>query len=200
MFKIFQYVILLSSIIFLTVGCSKVSDNEFLNFITSNQAKSCEDPTIKNMVVEIFKENNPYYNSIDKSTISTISLLYPAVTEYDKSIDRYSCTGIIEMKSSNNGFKPREYDTNNSYYNYIYDIWNSLNTLKMYTTYKTKVTYYSQISEGQILVQATTNYSSDFSCEGFCEDIINPKRIEEQKIRFENEKKKDNEEHLNLPF
>lgn len=176
---------------------SEINDN-ISNIISLNKAKNCEDEVVKNMVLEIFKENDYYYKDIDKSTISSVSLQYPAITSYDKDIDKYSCTGVISMKSVGNGFKPIVYNDKNNYYSKISSIWNN-DTIKKYTNYKVNVTYYSQISENNILVQST-DYTGEFSCEGNCEDIVNKKYIEDKKFQVQQQQKKDKEEHLNIQF
>jgi hypothetical protein len=200
MLKKIPFILFISFIIFILTWYSTIHHEDSPIFINSNKAKNCEDPTIKNMVIEIFKENSQYYASIDKNSIADITLLYPASLEYDKEIDRYSCSGTIEMKSGANGFKPILYDTKNEYYSLIYNFWD--NTLKEYTHYKTDVKYYSQISEGQILVQSTTNYDyvGNFNCDGPCILTKDPTYIEKQTYKNEDDKKKEDEEHINLPF
>ena len=162
-----------------------------------NKSKNCEDSTVKNLVIEIFKENNEYYLDIDKTSIADITLIYPATSSYDSTIDKYSCTGIITMTSTSSGFLPKKYDTDNLYYNHIYSFSN-YGQLYKYTKYKQNVSYDSQISEGNTLVSASNNLG-EFSCNGTCGMFPDKKHVERQLKQQEKVKKENQNNELNLP-
>lgn len=160
------------------------------------KAKNCEDSEVMDLVIELFKRNDRYFKDIDPSTISSIYIQYPAVTSYDKEIDKYFCEGHLVMESYE-GFRPTEYDYfSNSYYiktNHPLDT-----TFTKYTKYVCPLDYSSQISEGTTLVSSST-LSCNFSCEGDCTPLINyekkkkieeNRKIEEQK-RLEEKKQKE---------
>ncbi len=146
-------------------------------------APDCEAEEVKELVVSIFNENNEYIKAIDKSSIAEIILRFPAVSGYDKSIDKYFCTGEVVVKSNSTGFLPLTMEYDNKYYSkiahdYYYD--SSENYWERYTTYVVPVEYTSQISEGSTLVslKQKNNYGKFSTDNG--SDRMNsrkPKRI-----------------------
>lgn len=173
------------------------------DFITFEpKAKNCEDSEVMDLVIELFKRNDRYFKDIDPDSISSIYIQYPAVTSYDKEIDKYFCDGHLVMESYE-GFRPTEYDYfSNSYYiktNHPLDT-----TFTKYTKYVCPVNYSSQISEGTTLVSSST-LSCNFSCEGDCTPLINyekKKKIEEnRKIEEQKrlEEKKQREQSAKVP-
>lgn len=165
---------------------------------TFNSAKNCEDTSVKNLVIEIFKEHNEYYKDIDKNSISEISLRYPASSSYDRDIDKYFCTGTIVMKSAASGFLPTSYD----YYanKYLNKSYANFYELYKYDTFELNLDYDSQISEGQTLVHAAVS-GGEFSCSyGSCDMIPNVER-EKERIRqkLEEEAQEQRDRHVFLP-
>lgn len=124
---------------------------------TKISAKNCEDSGIKDLVLNIYKENDYYYKYIDPTSINEIVLRSPVATGYDSTIDKYSCKGVVSIKSFQ-GLKPKSYDYNNDFYaliktyNYTED---RVPLLHKVIEIKCPVTYSSQISEG-----SSTVYSS----------------------------------------
>lgn len=200
--EFFQTSILLGLVIFCTSACT-INDNS--NIVSNNpifrEAKTCENDEVKNLVIEIFKEHNQYYKDIDKSSINNITLMYPAASSYDKDIDKYSCTGTIIMTSAN-GFLPISYDYENNYYSMIGHSFDKTPTIKTYDILKTYMEYDSQISEGQILVQAGIR-NNDFSCSNTCPVITDMSYIEQEKRYMRKElakqAEKQRDEHAILP-
>ncbi len=160
------------------------------------KTSNCEAPDTKDLVVQIFKEHNEYYKAIDPLSISSIELIYPAVTSYDKELDKYSCTGTLVMKSNENGFVPLKYENGNKYYNKINNSWYNYETLEKYTTYEIQLKYDTQLSEGSLLVQ-TKQVNQEFSCDSACGRIPNIKyqkeKEEHEKIKRENQKAQEEE-------
>lgn len=157
-----------------------------------NRAKSCEDSEVKNLVLQIFKENNRYYKSINKNSIKSLSLIYPAASRYDKDVDKYYCTGTIIMEANPSGFLPNLYDYSNDYYYLIH----RYSGLIKYSTYKLNVEYESQISEGNTLVRSTTD-GGDFNGNGGT--IVDQSKVEEERKRAQKKQKEINDTHMNLP-
>lgn len=161
------------------------------------KAHSCESDDVKNLAVQIFKENNNYYKAIESNSINQVYLRYPANVSYDSSVDRYECSGTIVMTSSNI-FKPLLYEYSNSYYSTAKHHSSELDAdiLKGYNTYTCNIEYTSQISEGNVLVSSSScSFNENFSCEGVCNPIIlkqynykkNIEKVkEEQKIQKKN--------------
>ena len=151
------------------------------------KAANCEATNTKDLVLQIFRDNNEYYNAIDPLSIASIELEYPAVTSYDKELDKYSCTGTIIMKSNENGFIPTLYDYNNKYYKKINNNWYNYETLEKFTTYEVQNKYNTQISENNLLVQSK-EINEEFSCDIACGRIPNEKY---QKEKEEQKKKQE---------
>lgn len=197
--KIFQIFCTLIVIVFCSNACTFDNSSANITQQVFPKARNCEDNEVKNLVIEIFKENNEDYKNIDKSSISSLTLLYPAASNYDKNIDKYSCTGTIVMTSSS-GFLPTTYTNDNSYYNKIKNYTKNITTFDML---KTNVEYSSQISEGNTLVQSKM-YDNDFSCSNICKTIIDISyaQKEEQEKRKEHikQEEKQRDEHVNLPI
>lgn len=160
------------------------------------KASNCEASATKDLVIQIFRDNNEYYKDIDPSSISSIELIYPAVTAYDKELDKYSCTGTLVMKSNKNGFIPSSFEYGNKYYDKINNNWYDYKTLEKYTKYEVQLKYDTQISEGSLLVQ-TKDINQKFSCDEACGRISNQKyqkEIEKQEqIKKENLKEQEEE-------
>ena len=153
---------------------------------------NCEAPEVKKLALNIFRENDKYYKSIEPGTISSLEFLYPAVNSYNEIIDKYECSAQIKMKSTYGGFLPLEYNTSNLYYKYINDSW--LDTdLAQYTDYRIDVEYSTQISEGSTLV-SLKQINNTFTCEGSCERLKNPEYDTEY---IENEEQDYNSKNLN---
>lgn len=185
-------------IVFCSNACTFDNSNTNIPTSLTPRAKNCEDNDVKNLAIKIFKENNEDYKNIDKSSISSLTLLYPAASNYDKNIDKYSCTGTIVMTSSS-GFLPTTYTSDNSYYNKIK---NYTKNIKTYDILKTNVEYDSQISEGDILVQLSM-YDNNFSCSNICKTITDisyaQKEIQEKREEHIKQEEKQRDEHVNLP-
>lgn len=160
------------------------------------KASNCEAYDTKDLVIQIFKEHNEYYKAIDPSSISSIELIYPAVTSYDKELDKYSCTGTLIMKSNENGFLPSSYEYTNKYYDKINNSWADYDTLEKYTRYEIQLKYDTQLSEGSLLVQSK-QMNQKFSCDNVCGRIPNVKYLkekeEQEKIEKENQKVQEEE-------
>lgn len=160
-----------------------------------NRAKTCEDTDVKDLVIQIFKENNNYYRAINKKSINSIVLNYPSISRYDKDIDKYFCNGTIIMEANTSGFLPSSYDYNNVYYSLIkksiFD-----DTLYKFSKYELNVEYESQISEGRTLVRSTTE-GGDFSGNGGT--IVNQAVIERERKYQQQKQKEINDTHMNLP-
>lgn len=174
--------------------------SDFITLIP--RAKNCEDSEVKDLVIELFKQNDLYYKDIDPSTISSIYIQYPAVTSYDKDIDKYFCDGQLVMESYE-GFRPTNYEFfANSYFAKTTNPFDA--TLTKYTKYVCPLNYSSQISEGTTLVSSST-LICNFSCEGDCTPLINyelrNKREEQQKIIEQKrlEEKKQREQSAKVP-
>ena len=135
---IFNFILTLTLIVFCTTACIDGNNGGGISSYTSEvlgRARNCENSDVKSLVVDIFKENNEYYKAIDKSSISSISLMYPRAESYDREIDKYHCSGTIVMKSKDSGFLPNKYESNNIYYSKINDnYWSSAETLDYYDT------------------------------------------------------------------
>lgn len=205
MLRIIQIIGLIIISMLIVEGLIQSPNSNANNVTRINKAKNCEDSEIKDFVIKTFKEHNQYYKDIDQSSVSSITLMYPAATSYNKDIDRYSCTGTIVMTAPN-GFLPAVYDPNNSYYTAIN---NGTTTMSTYDTLKTEVVYDSLISEGDILV-LTELKNDDFSCNGICKLINNIPYIEEEKAKkarqlaIQRQEKarqmeKQRDEHIDLP-
>lgn len=173
--------------------------NDIFNRI-NNQNYSCESENVKNIVINIFKENNNYYKDINLNTISDIKLIYPATQSFDSSIGKYNCTGNIVMKSDGVAFAPTEQNNNNEYYHIV----KSYNKYLIgYDTYEINIRYSAQMSEGNLLVQIPNydvKYDGKFSCQKTsCVGIIDVKeeiREQERALAIQKERiqdKKDKE-------
>lgn len=145
-----------------------ISNNDDSSNDTKISAKNCEDITIKNLVLDIYKSNDYYYKYIDPTSIDEIVLRYPVATDYDSTIDKYSCKGVVAIKSFQ-GLKPESYDYNNDFYaliktyNYTDD---GVPLLRKAIEITCPVTYSSQISEGSSTVYSSScgkisSWSSD---------------------------------------
>ena len=160
------------------------------------KASNCEAYDTKDLVAQIFRDNNEYYKAIDPSSISSIELIYPAVTSYDKELDKYSCTGTLVMESNEGGFTPLKYENSNKYYNKINNSWSNYDTLEKYTKYEIQLKYDTQLSEGRLLVHSK-QMNQKFSCDNACGRIPNVKYLkekeEQEKIEKENQKAQEEE-------
>lgn len=130
--------------------------SRFNNHFNLNKAKNCEHEDVKNLAINIYKQNDYYYKYIDETSIDSIFLRSPVATSYDSNIDKYSCKGVIVLQSKR-GFKPIEYGYGNKFYslagyNYTSD---NVPAIKKAIEIRCPITYTSQISEG-----STTVYSS----------------------------------------
>lgn len=141
------------------------------------KAENCESQVVKDLVIDIVKNNDYFYNDIDPDTISTIYLRFPATSGYEQDIDKYHCTAQFVMESIYGGFKPKAHDFSNRYYS-KYHFYRNFNDemLTTNTQYVCDVKYTSQLSEGSTLVNTTycnssgswyeSGKSGKFSCEG----------------------------------
>lgn len=127
------------------------------NQIFDNSARNCEDVDVKDLVLNIYKENDYYYKYIDPTSISKIYLASPVATKYERSIDKYSCKAIVTLEASN-GFRPKKYEYNNNFYSKVqtYEtIDNGVQLIEKVNKIQCPVTYSSQISEGQVSVYSS---------------------------------------------
>lgn len=134
---------------------NNVEDNN--NQIFDNSARNCEDVDVKNLVLNIYKENDYYYKYIDPTSISKIYLASPVATKYERSIDKYSCKGFVTLEAPN-GFRPKKYEFSNNFYSKVHSyetIDNGVQVIQKTTKIQCPVTYSSQISEGQISVYSS---------------------------------------------
>ena len=146
-------------LIALICGFSTINFPEWIKEQTTPKALNCEAPDVKDLVVRIASKNDYFYNDIDSNTISKTYIRYPAITGYEKDIDKYHCTGQFVVESVSGGFKPSLMDYKNHYYNKFHSYYNDYeDKLTKNTQYVCNVKYSSQISEGQILVES--NYCS----------------------------------------
>lgn len=165
----------------------------------NNKNYSCESEDVKNLVINIFEENDEFYKAINKNTISDIKLLYPAAQSYDSSIGKYDCTGQIVMSANGVAFAPIVQNWDNAYYHFVKHF---RKYLSGYDTYKINVRYSSQMSEGNILVQVPDydlKGNGKFSCQkSSCEGIIDEEEQKEEIKRQEKriQYKKDNEQMI----
>lgn len=146
---------------------------------------NCESSVVKDIVINIFKENDYWYKHIDPKSIHGVFVDYPATTSYDKEIKRYTCTGTVRVTSNVDGFLPSEWEYENQYlkkmggehYWMRYFVPNSgqvvrwelisgksylkeeYRNIETHYHYRCPIEYTTQISEGQILVHSST-------CEG----------------------------------
>ncbi len=183
-----------------------VSDTSNINSLSNSyivgRAKNCENTEVKNLVISIFKEYNEYYRDINKNSITEIALIYPAISSYDKDIDKYYCTGTIVMKSIPSGFKPVLYDYSNEYYRRSRS--DDYKKLYKFDTYELNIEYESQISEGETLVRANVYGSNNFSCSyGICDKIPDQHYIDEEKAKIQKQleiqAKEQRDKHVVLP-
>lgn len=184
---VFIFIVLIG----LICGINSINFSEFVKEKTTPKAENCEASNVKDIVIDIVKKNDYFYNDIDPDTISTVYLRYPAVTGYEKDIDKYHCTGQFVVESVYGGFKPLVNDYKNHYYSKFhsyYDLYDD--KLTRNTTYVCDVKYSSQLSEGSTLVESTycssgggwydSGKSGKFSCDGEdCEPILIHKRDRE---------------------
>lgn len=177
-------------------------NNIDLTTIAPKKAPNCEAQEVKDLAMQIFKENDYYYKLFAPSTISDVSLIYPAASSYDSEIDKYSCTGTIVVKAANNGFKPAKDD--NAFaslihnYKWVDSAGTYADVYTKYTKYTCRVQYTSQLSEDQTLVTSSycgsgtlfdSNTNGEFSCEGECtEHVVTPNmpKEEPQKESYKN--------------
>ncbi|MDD3012567.1 MAG: hypothetical protein PHC34_02560 [Candidatus Gastranaerophilales bacterium] len=68
----------------------------------------CSDKRTKDLVIQIFKENNSVYLLSDKKSILSIYMENTRPTEYDEKIKKYSCNGDIVLDSIKGGFLSKE--------------------------------------------------------------------------------------------
>ena len=126
----------------------------------------CEDPRIKNILINTFKNKSTYFRAIDPKTISTITIEDPIPDSYDNTIGKYYCRAKIIMKSIHSGFMPNinvydNYNVGNSFlekmaFATIYGDPkpNNMAYLKRYDTYIVHILYTAQIANGEkIIVQ-----------------------------------------------
>lgn len=146
----------------------------FSNLLGKFKMPSCESEEVKSDVADIFEQNNLWYKDLEPDSISGIYLKYPAVSSYDKDIQKYSCTGTVVMTSKAEGFVPKnlEYNMNviesiflpedqNVFffkkYRGAYSTKDNIGyyQFNQYHTYLCPVEYTIQKSEGSILVKAS---------------------------------------------
>lgn len=128
----------------------------------TNRARNCEDSTVKDLVIQIFKENDATYLKVKPETVASVYLKYPAAISYDSSVDKYTCSGTVVVNAVKNGFR-YDYDfmgmvTKDLGYTYDSD---DFTKKYNYAGYECQVDYTSQLSEGQILVSASSCGTGD---------------------------------------
>jgi len=180
------FVVIVSIIIFSVM--STINLPKLIHETTTLKAENCEAETVKNLVVDIVKKNDYFYNDIDPDSISNVYLRYPATSGYENDIDKYHCTGQFVMESVYGGFKPTSATSDNHYYNKFHSYYDYYeDRLAKNTLYVCSVKYSSQLSEGRTLVESTycssgggwfdSGTQGTFSCEGGdCEPIIIQKK------------------------
>ena len=114
------------------------------------------------MVIQIFKENDATYLKVKPETVASVYLKYPAAISYDSSVDKYTCSGTVVVNAVKNGFR-YDYDfmgmvTKDLGYTYDSD---DFTKKYNYAGYECQVDYTSQLSEGQILVSASSCGTGD---------------------------------------
>ncbi|MCM1264897.1 MAG: zinc ribbon domain-containing protein [Candidatus Gastranaerophilales bacterium] len=173
---IFVFIVIIGIAIFLHYNSSISQQDEG---VTPN----CEASEVKDLVISIFNDNNEYIKAIDKSSIASVILRFPAVSGYDKSLDKYFCTGEVVVESNPSGLLPLTMEYENKYYSkiahdYYYDSDESY--WERYTTYVVPVEYTSQTSEGSTLVTLKQKRNNEtFSTNNGSDrmDSRKPKRI-----------------------
>ena len=127
-----------------------------------NKARNCEDSTVKDLVIQIFKENDATYLKVKPETVASVYLKYPAAISYDSSVDKYTCSGTVVVNAVKNGFR-YDYDFMGLVtkdLGYTYDSEDYTKEYN-YAGYECQVDYTSQISEGKILVSASSCGTGD---------------------------------------
>lgn len=177
--SIFICIIVFTIILLMVFKSEKITQFFESSVDTEIKADNCESYNVKNLAIQIFKDNNSFYKSIDPFSVADIVFMYPSVTSYDKEIDKYFCSGRIVVKSTDIGFQPS--DSNSEYADFIHttqwdeSIYNYVDIYKKYTQYICDIEYTSQISEGETLVNSSYCHylrDIDFNCEGNCADKV----------------------------
>ena len=135
------------------------------------KAKNCHDNYVKDIALQIFKENDYYFKYIDSSTISDVSLKFPSMVSYNSDIDKYYCRATVYVIASENGFLPSFSQIGNHFYDELnileHDSQGLSPGLKKFTRYQCDINYASQISQDQPYVTATAcGNGSDFNNKG----------------------------------
>lgn len=130
------------------------------------KALSCEAYEVKFLAINIYKENDYFYKFIDENSIDNITLEVPMVTNYDDVADKYECKGVVTLKSQF-GFKPKEYNLENEFYNKINSnqvTQDGVKVLDKIIEIKCLVKYTSELIEDKTVVQSsfcTNNLTSN---------------------------------------
>ncbi len=82
-----------------TTNNNKNDTIKFFKELLFGEELACDSNSVQNLVVKIFKENNPYYLS-NINSVSDVFLEYPVATAYDEMLDKYSCKGTVIVKNS----------------------------------------------------------------------------------------------------
>jgi len=178
------------------------------------KAKSCHEKEVKDIALQIFKENDYYYKYIDQSTISDVSLKFPTMDSYNSETDKYYCKGTVFVIADSKGFAPSSYEFGNHYYDEISEDYDTNEQpKKKYTRYQCEINYASQISQNQVYVTATAcgnGTGFDFNNKGkFTYTVVQPKpkqteqpkteQIEEEQEEQESENMHPQDEVLQTP-
>lgn len=162
------------------------------------QADKCSSFFVKNEVLSIFKNSDIYYNNIAYSSIAGLKIINDKTIVAENNNSKYICSGIIELTSYSKGFKPKNYDENNLFYNKVF-IENDDLKIKKYTSFQLPIIYTSYIMDNKNYVKINEEGKRKFDCIGNCEPIYkNEQQTVSIKNKIEKSVKKSNSNNIEI--
>ena len=150
-------------------GESIILDDSDIPVIIPNAAECSSNYAAMSVIAE-FKENNPIYKSILPKSAGRHELKNAAPLFYDSGTKLYICSGIIEIQSSKDGFRPAELNEDNLFYAFAAE--NNGRQLRKYTFYEQSVKFISQENSDGSLVKIIRQEKGVFGCRGNCMPVI----------------------------